>query len=104
MIEAISERMNNHAASGDPQVVSPSVFIPKAVALDAAPAKVDVVEAVRQLRNNKAARIDGMTAEVLKAGEDVLVNRLRSLLNLIWRGGKIPTEQVIVKAVLKNKL
>ncbi|VDO92279.1 unnamed protein product [Heligmosomoides polygyrus] len=77
------ERMYNHATSGDPQVAPPLVLIPEAIALDTAPTREEVAEAIRLLRNNKAAGIDGVMTEMLNAGGDVLINRLHALLKLI---------------------
>ncbi|VDP24432.1 unnamed protein product [Heligmosomoides polygyrus] len=98
------ERMYNHATPGDPQVAPPLVLIPEAIASDAAPTREEVAEAIRLLRNNKAAGIDGVMTEMLKAGGDVLINRLHALLKLIWRTEKIPMawKQAIVIPVLKK--
>lgn len=96
--------MYNHATSGDPHVAPPLVLIPEAIASDTAPTREEVVEAIELLRNNKAAGIDGVMAEMLKAGGNVLIIHLRALLKLIWRTEKIPTtwKQAIVVPVLKK--
>ncbi|VDP11409.1 unnamed protein product [Heligmosomoides polygyrus] len=64
--------MYNHTAPGGPQAAPPSVLIAKqvTVASETTPTRDEVTEAIKLLRNSKAAGIDGVTAEALKAGEE----------------------------------
>lgn len=98
------EKMSNQTAPGGPRVAPPSVPIPETVASDTAPAREEVVEAIKLLRNTKTAGIDGVTAKALKAGGEILVNRSHSLQKLVRRAEKIPTawKQTMVIPVLKK--
>lgn len=70
------------SAPGGPQA-PPSVLIPETVASDSTSTTKEVAEPILLLRNTKAAGIDGVAAETLKAGGDVLIIHLQSLLKLV---------------------
>ena len=44
------------------------------------------------MRNNKAAGLDEITAELLKHGKDIVVEELTQLFNLIWNSEEVPTD------------
>ena len=61
----------------------------------AEPPKADEVEwAVRKLAYNKTAGADEITAEMLKAGGQPLLNRLHYLASLCWAKEQVPKEWV----------
>jgi len=47
----------------------------------------DVKEAMRNLKNNKAAGTDGIHPELIKYGGNKLLNRIYELVRRIWGGG-----------------
>jgi len=52
----------------------------------------DVKEAIRNLKNNKAAGSDGIHLELIKYGGNKLLNRMYELVRQIWMEGRIPEE------------
>ena len=46
----------------------------------------DVKEAMRNLKNNKAAGTDGIHPELIKYGGNKLLNRIYELVRRIWGG------------------
>lgn len=46
--------------------------------------------AIKSLKNNKAAGLDEESADLLKHGREVIVERLTNLFKLIWRSGDVP--------------
>ncbi|VDP12686.1 unnamed protein product [Heligmosomoides polygyrus] len=78
------ETRYNHAAPGGPQAAPPSVLIPETVASETTPTRDEVAETIKLLRNSKAAGIDGVTAEALKAGGEKLeVFHMRCLKRIL---------------------
>lgn len=67
----------------------------------------EIRNAIKKLKNNKAAGIDQIQAETLKADIGLSVNILRDLLNKIMRDEVLPAEWkqgVIVKLQKKGQL
>ena len=58
---------------------------------DAEPTIDEVKAAVRTLRNGKASGIDQIISEAIKAGRNILLQRIRSLLQTMWRTERIPS-------------
>ena len=56
------------------------------------PAFEELEEAIKKLKNNKAAGIDGITAEVFKQGGIELKNRMFRLILHIWADEELPHE------------
>ena len=54
--------------------------------------KIKVTAAIKCLKNNKSAEIDGITAELLKYGKNGLVKWLAGFLNEIWQKEEVPEE------------
>ena len=52
----------------------------------------EVRKAIGKLKNNKAAGLDEITAELLKHGKDVMVEELTQLFNLIWNSEEVPAD------------
>jgi len=52
----------------------------------------DVKEAIRNLKNNKAAGTDGIHPELIKYGGNKLLNRMYELVRQIWEEERIPEE------------
>ena len=57
---------------------------------DEEPSIAEIASAIKQLKSGKAAGPDEVVAEALKAGDKPLLNRLHSLLRMIWESDKIP--------------
>ena len=54
--------------------------------------RVEIREALKSLKNGKAAGVDNIPAEALKEGGDVIVESLHQLLNLVWTEEEIPND------------
>ena len=52
----------------------------------------EVEKAVKDLKNNKASGVDGIPAEVMKAGGESLVAMFHELCQKIWKSTVIPAE------------
>jgi hypothetical protein len=52
----------------------------------------EVKKAISKLKNNKAAGLDGITAELLKHGKEVIIDELTNLFNLIWETEEVPAD------------
>mgnify|MGYP003416956578 CR=1 FL=1 len=52
----------------------------------------EVRKAIGKMKNNKAAGLDEITAELLKHGKDVMVEELTQLFNLIWNSEEVPAD------------
>jgi exonuclease III len=71
------------------------------------PSKAEIVKALKDLKTNKAAGIDGIPAELLKADIDVTAEILQPLFSGIWTSETIPDDWkrgVIVKIPKKGDL
>ncbi len=71
------------------------------------PSKAEIVQALKEMKNNKAAGIDGIPAEILKADLNVTAEALMPLFTDIWTSENIPDERkrgVIVKIPKKGDL
>jgi exonuclease III len=56
------------------------------------PTEEEVQVAVRKLKNNKAAGVDRVNAEMMKTGGEVVYRRLHSLIVKIWKDGVVPED------------
>ena len=54
--------------------------------------KGEVEKAIKKLKNDKSCGVDGIPAEMIKAGGDIVVDKLWKLCNEIWKKGKWPDE------------
>ena len=52
----------------------------------------EVRRAISKLKNNKAAGLDGITAELLKHGKELVADQFTQLFNLIWGKEEVPAE------------
>ena len=52
----------------------------------------EVETAIQKLKRNKSPGEDGITAEMVKAGGDVLVQEIHSLCKQAWEEGRVPNE------------
>ncbi len=48
----------------------------------------EVNQAIKRLKNGKAAGIDGITAEMLKCGGDVVTKWMVKICHVAWEGGR----------------
>ena len=64
--------------------------------------KEEVKEAIKNLKNNKAADVDRVTAELIKEGGKIATNALLKLLNHCWISKFVPDEWRIVKLPKKD--
>ena len=51
---------------------------------------INVIEAIRNLKNNKAAGTDGIHPELIKCRGSKLLNRMYELVRQIWEEERIP--------------
>ena len=58
---------------------------------DDEPTIEEVKMATRTLKSGKTPGVDQVTAEAIKAGEDILLYRLHSLIRIIWRTEQVPS-------------
>jgi hypothetical protein len=84
------ERLYNHPAPDGALADPPDLGEPTETISEEEPSIAEINIAVKQLKNNKAAGADEITAEALKAGGDLLAQRLHSLITLIWQSESIP--------------
>ena len=54
--------------------------------------KLEIKNAMKDMKNGKAAGVDNITVEMMKAGIDITVNVLHDLLSLIWEEERIPED------------
>ena len=52
--------------------------------------KEEIKEGLRALANNKAALLDFIPAELLKWGDDAMVDELKKIANIVWHSMKAP--------------
>ena len=52
----------------------------------------EVKKAINKLKNNKAAGLDEVTAELLKHGREIIVGELTHLFNLIFEKEEVPAD------------
>ena len=63
----------------------------------------EIIDAVRNLKNNKASGIDGITNEYIKASIDILLPVYVKLFNIIYDQGTVPIAWTtgIIKPIYK---
>jgi len=84
------EELLNRPAPPDPPDIQPA---DSDLHIDcSAPTKEEIQNAIKQLRNGKAAGPDNIPAEVLKVEIRTNVELLYPLFNKIWEEERVPTE------------
>ena len=65
----------------------------------------EVNQAIKRLKNGKAAGIDGITAEMLKYGGDVVTEWMVKICQMAWERGVVPADwtKAIIVPVYKGK-
>ncbi|VDO94198.1 unnamed protein product [Schistosoma mattheei] len=92
--------MNRPAPVNPPNIEAASTDLP----IDVGP---PTIEQIRQIKSGKAARLDNISAEALKADVAVTTKILHILLNKIWDEEQVPTdwkEELLVKIRKKGDL
>ncbi len=56
------------------------------------PFKAEIIQALKEMKNNKAARIAGIPVETLKTNLNVIADALMPLFNDIWTFETIPDD------------
>lgn len=85
------EEQYNHQPPQGPSAVPPAIYPPQSPMNDSEPAIEEVKVATRSLKSGKTPGVDQVTAEAIKAGGDILLYRLHSLVRKIWRTEQVPT-------------
>ncbi|EYB98367.1 hypothetical protein Y032_0131g1578 [Ancylostoma ceylanicum] len=78
--EFFSELYNHESPQGPPPEPL-SIQTPQNAFLDGEPNIDEIRKAVRSLKNGKSPGVDNITAEAIKAGGEVLLRRLHSLIS-----------------------
>jgi endonuclease/exonuclease/phosphatase family metal-dependent hydrolase len=71
------------------------------------PSKLEIVKALKELKNGKAAGVDGIPAEVLKADTSLTADALLPLFTNIWNSETLPADWlqgIIIKIPKKGDL
>ena len=71
------------------------------------PSRIEIRNAIKQLKNGKASGIDSITAEPLKADIELATDKLKQLIDKIWKEERIPTkwkQGLIIKLPKKGNL
>ena len=71
------------------------------------PTKAEIKKAIMTLRNGKAAGLDGIPAEAIKADIETMTSVLHSLFSKIWEKEEVPaqwTEWIVIKLPKKGDL
>ena len=84
------EDLYNHDSPQASPFPTPTIEVPKFDFNDAEPTVDEVEEAVHSLGLGKAPGADQVTAEAVKAGGPILINRLHALFRKIWKSEQIP--------------
>lgn len=73
--------------------------------LDDKPTIDETIKAIKQLKNGKAAGIDGIPPELWKFGGTALHSKLHQLFVLCWESGKVPNDfrDAVIITLYKNK-
>ena len=66
--------------------------------------KLEIKNAIKDMKNGKAAGIDNITVEMMKADIDTTINVLHDLLNLIWEDERIIITEVLNRLIRKKQL
>ena len=61
------------------------------VSLDKVPSWDEIKLLVKQMKNNKASKMDGITAEILKCGGAKMIDLLEQVIHDIW-GSETPQD------------
>ena len=78
----------NHKANGDPSVLD----CPQTDTENDHPIlRKEVEAAVQSLKKWKSAGVDNIPAELVQAGEEAVINALKTFCNKIWQTGEWPT-------------
>ena len=64
----------------------------------------EIRAAIKKLKNHKAAGLDGVTAEMLKAGGDTVVKALKVIIDDIWYSGVWPEDWTLSELVAIPKM
>ena len=98
------QQLYNHDPPQGPLLEPPLIYLPENTFSDGEPTISKLKSAIKSLKNGKAPGIDQVTAEMIKAGGDTLLQRLHSLLKLIWHTERIPSawKKAIIVPILKK--
>jgi CRISPR/Cas system CSM-associated protein Csm2 small subunit len=98
------QQLYNHDPPQGPPPEPPPIDPPEDPSLDGEPTVNEVESAIRSLKNGKTPGMDRVTAETIKAGGVVLLQRLHALLTLIWRSERVPSawKKAIIVPILKK--
>ena len=54
--------------------------------------KSEIRAAIKKLKNDKAAGLDGIPGEMIKAGGETVVQAMKTIIDQIWKTGEWPTD------------
>ena len=86
------QQLYNFPPPSTPLPTPPDSNAPHEPIPDNEPTTAEIRHAIKQLKTRKAAGEDEVTAEALKAGGEILVKQLHSILQLIWHTEEIPRQ------------
>ena len=86
-VEHFDELLNGDSNSGPPKL--PTIHGPNPEGISA-PTLGEIKAIIRRLKNHKSPGSDGIAAEMLKAGGDVLHKHIYEIIMDIWRNEILP--------------
>ena len=86
------EELLNRSNPTDPTLLDDLPDLPTSWELDDVPTRQEVSQAVSSLKNSKAAGPDGIPAEILKYGGNIITDCLHNIINQIWKSGCCPQQ------------
>ena len=103
-VEHCSELLMRPSSAVDMNVVNQVEQLPIVPEMDVKPTLSEIAESVKKLNSGKASGLDGLPAEVLKAGGDRMSEMLYRIIQHCWPDEKVPHEWIdaILESIYKS--